>query len=679
MDRRTFLWGTGCALSLQICIPDRAGSQQLKASLRQVLLSDLDISLVRQGWGHSAQRNRRSEKNPLVIGQQEFKTGVGTVADSILRIRLGQGAERFTAWVGPDAIGKTDACIRFTVVVDGRIAARTPAMRGGSSAQQLSVDLKGAESMLLVADVAGNRTWHNYADWCDAIITLAHETSVLPVAEAYQPDMSLPEISSDRCLDPAIHMPSQVGTTPGKPFLFRIPVTGETPLTVDAIGLPSGLHLDDQHVLRGSITAAGKYSFALRARNGHGVSEKKVTIQAGDRCLALTPPMGWCSWDAFGLDINQDLIKRQTDALLDSGLAGVGYNYILIDGGWPAKRDELGRAMPNKDKFPDVKALIDYIHSLGLKVGIHTCPGINDCSGFPSGAYGHEIEDLGRFVEWGIDYLKYDWCGYDSLLPPRPKIDSFIEPYAIMGEAIRLMPRDIIYSVCQYGIKDVWKWASNPSVNANLWRISDDQINFWGSVCSNGFHADRALAQYAGPGHWNDPDILAIGKLKLANRQLGFPTPSTGLTPIEQRSQMTLWALLAAPLFISCDLLKLDSFTKDLLGNPEVIAIDQDQWGRQAQCVQDNQGIQVWARPLHDGTVGVGIFNLSPVVQTGSMHWDELKSITPHGVVLSGKQNVRDLWKRSDIGRLDGIELNVPPHGSILLKIGTPAVTPVPG
>ncbi len=671
LGRRKFL--SASAVAALGCVLDETQGGILAAnsgSERSIALSDLDINLTRQGWDRP-QRNRRSAGKPLTIGKREFKSGLGTVADSILVVDLKGAAEKFSSWVGPDAVGGAFACLRFYVLVNGRIAAETAAIPGGSSAVHLSVNLRGARTMLLIVDAAGGRTWNNYADWADAAITLRPDATAMPEARRYIPDMTAPELARCHTEHPKIHGPAVVGTTPGKPFLFKIPATGSGQLAFAAKDLPEGLFLESSGVLRGSVKEAGTYSVEIAARNTLGAAERRLEIRAGERLLSQAPPMGWSSWNAFGSDIDQEKIKQQADALITSGLAAMGYGFINVDEGWPGPRDAHGRIRPNEKKFPDIKGLIAYVHSLGLKFGIYSSPGPKTCGDF-TGSYGHEIEDIETFADWGVDYFKYDWCSYGQCLPAHPSLQDYIEPYAVMGQAISLLPRDIVFSLCQYGMKNVWEWAAGPQVHGNLWRISGDLIDFWGSVCVNGFYTDRDLHSYSGPGHWNDPDMLVVGTVDFTNVSLGFPgkpEPSR-LTPIEQQSHVTLWSLLAAPLIIGCDLKKLDDFTLDLLSNPEVIAVDQDPLGRQARCVKDSSGLQIWARLLADGTRAVGIFNLSPVERSGFVRWADLAADSSLPAVPSGKQPVRDLWRCSNLPACEGMKVRVPSHGSVFLKVG---------
>jgi alpha-galactosidase len=673
LNRREFVRNTAeVAAIYTIGSTDGDASANTSGSRRVVMLSDLDIQLTRQGWSRP-RRNRQGIGKPLTIAHRQFKSGLGTVADSILQINLKGVAKEFSAWVGPDAVGGPSACVRFYVVVDGKIAAQTPAMAGGAAPVRISANLQGAKDMLLVVDAAGYHTWSNYADWADAFITLQPNATVLPEAQRYEPDMSVPNLASGNSDQAEIHGPQAIGTTPGKPFIFKIPVTGAGKISLSVTGLPAGLELDQQGVLRGSVGQAGSYKVEIVARNSFGRTSGRLHIRAGERMLAQTPPMGWSSWNAFGVDVDQEKIWKSADALVQSGLADKGFSFINIDAGWTGGRDSVGRILPDKTKFPDIKALIDHVHALGLKFGLYASPGPVDCGGY-IGSYGHEIQDIHTYAQWGVDYFKYDWCSYGQTITAAPKTIEYMEPYAVMGQAIGTVERDIVFSLCQYGMADPWKWAAGPQVRGNLWRISDDLIDFWASVCINGFHCDRRIAAYAGPGHWNDPDMLVVGTVNFTNASLGFPgkpQPSR-LTAIEQQTHISLWSLLAAPLIIGCDLTKLDQFTMDLLSNPEVIAVDQDILGKQAQCIKQAGHIQVWARPLADGTAAVGIFNLGPVAEKASVRWPELTVILPRDIVLSGKQPIRDLWKRHDLGHRDGLDIELPSHGSAFVRVGIP-------
>lgn len=454
---------------------------------------------------------------------------------------------------------------------------------------------------------------------------------------------------------PAIHGARVVGATPGRPFLFRIPATGEGPLTFAATGLPEGLELDAKSgILRGALRREGTTTATLSVSGPKGRASRKLAIIGGWRKLALTPPMGWNSWNIWGKEITAGRIREAADALERSGLAAHGYAYINIDDGWADGRDASGRIRPNK-RFGDMNALADYVHAKGLKLGIYSSPGPETCAGF-EGSYRHEVADAATFAEWGIDYLKYDWCSYQQIWDKEEA--SRPRPYATMREALDLVGRDIIYSICQYGEGQVWKWGGTRDVGGNLWRTTGDIKDTWLSMSVIGF-SESTHAPYSGPGRWNDPDMLVLGKLGWGDA----PRP-TGLTPDEQLTHISLWHLLAAPLLIGCDLTDLDPFTRALLTNDEAIAVNQDPLGRQAVRVdRQGGGGEVWARPLADGGQAVGLFNRGKETRTVRAEWSKLG--------LGGRQRVRDLWRRKELGEFEsGWSAEIPSHGAALIKVG---------
>jgi len=339
--------------------------------------------------------------------------------------------------------------------------------------------------------------------------------------------------------------------------------------------------------------------------------------------------------------------------MVKSGLTAHGYQYINIDDCWEGTRDARGEIRPN-EKFPDMKALADFIHERGLKFGIYSSPGPKTCAGF-EGSFGHEEQDAQTYARWGVDFLKYDWCSYGQIA----KDDSLQElqkPYRLMREALDRCGRDIVYSLCQYGMGKVWEWGAQ--VGGNLWRTTGDIGDTWSAISSIGF-SQNGLEKYAGPGRWNDPDMLQAGFLGGA-----LPRP-TRLTPNEQIAQMTLWSLIAAPLILSCDLSRLDQFTLDLLTNDEVLDVNQDPLGKAAGCRAKDGLKEIWARPLFDGTLAVGLFNLSSERMTVTARWPDLG--------LKGRQPVRDLWQQKNLGVFEGsFAAEVPAHGAAMVKIGKP-------
>ncbi|HXI21791.1 MAG TPA: glycoside hydrolase family 27 protein, partial [Gemmatimonadales bacterium] len=357
---------------------------------------------------------------------------------------------------------------------------------------------------------------------------------------------------------PRINGARMVGARPGSPFLFRIPATGRPPLAFSAEHLPPGLELDTvTGIVTGRVSLPGNYHVVLRVANPLGVAVRPLEIRVG-ATLALTPAMGWNSWNAYGLSVNDARVRAAADAFVRSGLAAHGWTYINIDDGWEAEARAPDGTIRSNAKFPDMKALGDYLHARGLRFGIYSSPGPRTCGGF-LGSWEHERQDAESYAAWGIDYLKYDLCSYEQLMSKTPTLEEHQRPYRLMHAALRDQTRDIVFSLCQYGRMNVWTWGAD--VGGNSWRTTGDIEDTWESVTGIAARQVEA-APFAGPGHWNDPDMLVVGVVGWG----GAPHPSR-LTPDEQYSHISLWSLLAAPLLLGNDLTRLDPFTLNLLTN----------------------------------------------------------------------------------------------------------------
>jgi len=355
--------------------------------------------------------------------------------------------------------------------------------------------------------------------------------------------------------------------------------------------------------------------------------------------LALTPPMGWNSWNLFAEKVDDQTVRTIADAMVSSGMKDAGYIYVNIDDTWEGVRDANG-VLGTNQKFPDMKALADYVHSKGLKIGIYTSPGPRTCGGYPA-SYGYEEQDAKMFAAWGIDYLKYDWCSASMMY----KDDQLHPVYQKMGDALRAAGRPIVYSLCEYGLGGVEKWG--PAVGGNLWRTTDDISDDWGSMMGN-IHKQVPTAPDAGPGHWNDPDMLEVG--------------NGHMTDDEYRTHMSLWALTAAPLLAGNDIRKMSDSTRSILLNKEVIAIDQDRLGKQASPVKHGN-IETWIKPLKDGGVALGVVNLDGASGTAQVKASDLSF--KHAV-----RRARDLWAHKDVTFTNGeYSAIVPAHGILLLRI----------
>ncbi len=632
-----------------------------------VWISSLDLSAVTQGWG-KAEADKSVTGKPISIAGRKFEHGVGTHAVSRALIDLKGGAERFSAFVGvDDAAGDKRASIVFKVVADGKTRFKTSVMKLGDPAQAVDVDVRGVKTLLLLVDGAGDGVGWDHADWAEAKLTVSGERPVILKAPREEAIVLTPKPPRT----PRINGARIFGVRPGHPFLYTIPATGDRPMSFSASKLPKGLQVDPQSgQITGTISKPGQYVVTLRAANQLGKAQMKFKIVCGET-LALTPHMGWNSWYVWENHVTDKIMREAADAMVSSGLINHGYQYVNIDDCWAVKpgaadpslggepRDAQGKVNANA-RFPDMKALTDYIHSKGLKAGIYTSPGPLTCAGHV-GAYQHEELDVQRFVEWGFDFLKHDWCSYGQIAK-NPDRAALEKPYRLMGDILRRQNRDIVLNLCQYGMGDVWEWGKQ--VGGHSWRTAGDLGgSFEGipaALFADGFdrYARRQLDKYGGPGGWNDPDYLLLGYLSNWKGQTA-PTP---LTPNEQYSHVSLWCLVAAPLIFSGDMTRLDEFTLGLLSNDEVLDVDQDPLGRPGRRVAIDEDLEVWAKDMEDGTKAVGLFNRGEFEATVTAKWPDLQIKEP--------RIVRDLWRQQDLGKFNGeFKAKVPRHGVVLVRL----------
>ena len=363
--------------------------------------------------------------------------------------------------------------------------------------------------------------------------------------------------------------------------------------------------------------------------------------------LAATPPMGWNSWNHFAGKIDDATIRAQADAMVSSGLRDAGYIYVNIDDTWQGRRDAQGEIHAN-DRFPDMKALADYVHSKGLKLGIYSSPGPKTCEKY-EGSYGHEAQDAKTYAAWGVDYLKYDLCSMGDMMIALGSMEKAqamqVEAYRKMGEALRATGRPILYSFCQYGFFQPWRWA--PALGANAWRTTGDINDTYLRMSAIGF-SQAGLSKFAHPGAWNDPDMLEVG--------------NGGMKPDEYRTHMSLWALLAAPLLAGNDLTHMSPETVAVLTNRDVVAIDQDPAGRQGDRIWAEGQLEIWAKPLAGGAKAVGLFNRSDQPAYIEVSFKDLGMAAPKAV--------RDVWSRSEVKPVaGGYKALVASHGVVLLRV----------
>ena len=471
---------------------------------------------------------------------------------------------------------------------------------------------------------------------------------------------------------PRINGPKIFGVRPGSPLLYSIPATGDRPMTFAAEGLPTGLQLDAATGrITGILPMPGTHQLTLHATNALGTVEKNFCIVVGEE-IALTPPMGWNSYNCFGVRVTQDKALRAAHALIAHGLDRHGWTYINLDDGWQGQRGGPSHALQaDPERFPDLAAMTNEIHGLGLKVGLYHTPWtvsygrrLGGSSENPEGAwdpaanlkakknakqlpfaigrYRFTYADARQFAEWGFDYLKYDWGPVEA--PETKEIH----------QALRVTGRDIVLSLSNNHIKNLLPLIGEVSPWAQSWRTTTDISDGWGRMAHDIGFSQEKWAPSARPGHFNDADMLVVG-------QVGGWKDETRLTPNEQYTHISLWCLLASPLLIGCDLEKLDDFTLGLLTNDEVLDINQDQLGQQAVQVGAQGEGRVYARSLDDGSLAVGLFNLGSTPAKITVIWPELK--------LTGKQRVRDLWRQQDLGIFEEkFEATVETHGVVFVR-----------
>ncbi|HZV35373.1 MAG TPA: putative Ig domain-containing protein [Verrucomicrobiae bacterium] len=465
---------------------------------------------------------------------------------------------------------------------------------------------------------------------------------------------------------PRINGPAVLGVRAGHPFFFHIPTTGERPMKFSATHLPDGLRLDiSKGEITGQVQKNGTYTVTLRAHNAYGNDRKKIRIVVGET-IALTPPMGWNSWNHYGSRIDQEIILRTARAMAASGLIEHGWSYVDVDDGWQGVRGGPYSAIQGNEKFPDIKRMCDEIHALGLKTGIYSTPWTTSYAGHIGGSaenpegtwtkptgpkmvnkkvlpwaigkYHFTTNDARQWAEWGIDLLKYDWNPIEE-----PETRE-------MADALRRSGRDIVFS-----LSNNLNITNAPAVTllANCWRTTGDIKANWKSMSSHGFGQEK-WRRFCKPGHWNDPDMLEI-----ATHEKKQP----GLTPDEEYTHMTIWCLDSAPLLLGNDLTAMNAFTLNLLENDEVLAVDQDALGDQAVCVAMTDDTRVYSKKLADGSVAVGLFN------TGN-NGPVSVEIPYSQLQIKGQCRVRDLWRQKNLGKFrDKFSMTVQPHGAELVKI----------
>lgn len=633
--------------------------------IKEVWIDELgSSSCYVQDWG-TPQINKSVVWTPLTVNGVVYERGIGAHSIGRMLFDLDGKALSISGLAGADDNNLYAGKFQFKIIGDRKELWKSGVVKKGDPIQEFNVDLSGIDKVLLLVEECGDGIMYDHADWINVKVTTRGEVEPIPAwpkAIAKEKYILTPQSPEH----PIINNPLVYGARPGNPFLWTIMATGQRPMKFEASGLPDGLKLDQTTgFITGKATTKGEYKVLLKATNDKGRDEKEVLFKIGDE-IALTPPMGWNSWNCWGLSVDDEKV-RDAARMMNDKLHAHGWTYVNIDDGWEAKeRTKQGEILSN-EKFPNFKALTDYIHSLGLKFGIYSSPGHITCGGHV-GSYQHEEIDAKTWEKWGVDYLKYDHCGYLEI-QKNSEEKSIQEPYIVMRKALDKVNRDIVYCV-GYGAPNVWNWGEQ--AGGNQWRTTRDITDEWNVVTAIGFFQD-VCAPATAPGKYNDPDMLVIGKL---GKGWGEKVHDSYLTADEQYSHLSLWSILSAPLLIGCDMANIDDFTLNLLTNREVIAVDQDPLVAPAVKIMTENG-QIWYKKLYDGSYAVGLFHVDPYFilwdqdsaeaiqnETYKMQLDFSK------LGIQGEVTVRDLWRQKDLGNFtNNFQADIPYHGVKFVKV----------
>ena len=625
--------------------------------------------------------------------------GAATVEGTTLRMkapaarffRTDGAVTRFSATVGFDPAIYTlkrkyegahlrETLMGFRVYADGRLVADTGLVKPGDGTRVIEADVAGAR--LIVLESVDGGYWLGtpqlLALWQDVRFAGAPDARVQEdVSGAETPQFGI--LTPDAAPAPHFTGAWQYGVRPRSPILHRIAVVGAGPMALSIDGpLPKGLAFDaKRRLLTGTLEARGDYRIPFVAKNAHGQARRTLVISVGDK-LCLTPPMGWSAWNAWRCEITDGIVRDTARAFVEKGLADTGWTYVNLDDGWQygahvsaesARNDPKRRGKTRNDDgtirpnghFPDMKALADHLHALGLKFGIYSSPGPRTCARY-EGSYGHEAQDAATWSAWGVDYVKYDWCSYTEIFQKElagraPTDEDRIKPFRILYRELLQQPRDMVYSFSGGGAR------LGEENGANLYRTWGDLKDGWGCVL-NAARSTAARCQSSHPGYWADPDMLVVGRLHTG--VLG--EHDTLLTPNEQYAHVSMWSILNAPLILGCRMNALDAFTTRLLVNPEVIDINQDVAHPPARLVIDADDEWAFVKELRDGSKAVCVVNLRPFRRRVKVDFRRLG--------LADEVTVRDVWRRCGLGAFKGAyDVELPPHAPLYIRVRTHAAS----
>jgi alpha-galactosidase len=595
------------------------------------------------------------------LGGQAQTNAFGTLATVELGYNLKGQSHRLTGKVGIDdgvAQQFTEGAEVFVYGDFKKLWSSGP-LKSGQPPVSMDVDLKGVKQLEIISDFAGDQYAKAHGTYADMVISYSGFCPQTDFVRRPKPDPATVFICPKGPETPRITGGRVFGVRPGSPFLFTVTASGKKPMTYSAKNLPDGLKLDSQTGrITGCLKSKGEHRVLLSARNELGIAERELKIVVGDQ-IALSPTMGFCSWNAMLKDVSQEKVEKAAELLVSTGLKDHGYLYVNIDDGWQGARGGQENALQANEKFPDMKGLCDKIHSLGLKAGIYHTPWMTSFGKLPGGTaatpdgkwslekngksfqvgpYSFLNQDARQWGEWGFDYCKWDWVFHKP------------EEIIAVSKALKQSGRDMI---CSLSNRAVIEHARTYVEHANSWRTTNDHLSRWVILQTIGFSQNQ-WADFVGPGHWIDLDQLTVGIA-----WLGKPT---NLTPDEQYLQFSMWCLMSSTFLISCELDKLDEFTLRLLTNGEVLDINQDPLGKPARRTLTRGPLDVWVRDLEDGSKVIGFFNRTREPLNATVDLGKLG--------ITGPQKVRDLWRREDLEDCSGsFSVSPRPHGVVLVRM----------
>jgi alpha-galactosidase len=630
-------------------------------STKTIWLDELDLTVADQVIKPMTSKTGITG-NPIVIDHKEYERGIGVHPHSALYVKLSANAVSFSGRVGHDKIQEyhpASCKVQFTIIGDDKVLWKSNFIGFFDNGEDFEVSLKGIDVLQIWA-LGNNGNFKNDAFIGDGKIVYRKQKPYSFANTDTIFEILTPKISDS----PRFNAAKVFGVRSGSPIWFQPSVSGVRPMIFSAQGLPSGIAIEKSTGLLTGIAGRGEYPVSIKAVNSAGISECHFKIIVGDN-IALTPPMGWSSWNVWGASIDKGKVMQALNAFRKHRLGDYGWTYINIDDGWQGPRGGKYHAIQPNEKFPDIKTMIDSIHAAGYKFGIYSSPwkttyagafaggdkymgsssdnpdGTNDIHDIEFGVYPFHEADARQWAEWGVDYMKYDW--WPNTVPHTKA----------MALAMKNSGRDMVFSISNaapVALVDDWKKLTN------LWRTTGDIQDSWPCVMALGNSNDQ-WADHAGPGHWNDPDMMVLGWTGIQE-----PIHATRLSANEQYSLVSMWALQSAPLILGCDLSKMDDFTLGLITNNEVIDVNQDELGIQAKCISKIDLKEVFAKKLSDGSYALGLFNKGLNPDTVTINFSEIN--------IQGEATIRDVWRQKDVGVFSSkFSCNVPSHGVVLLKI----------